>query len=287
MAKIVPVAVVIPTFNRCDRLCHVLERILRCDPAPAEIWVHVDGADAHVADEVRRRFSGVNVIGSRDRVGPGGGRHRCLLRCASPLAASFDDDSYPVDEDFFGSVVNLFESQPQAALIGASIWRHGEADANRRPTLDERRTFTGCGHALRVSAYREITGYAPRPIAYGVEENDVALQLAAKGKKIYGSDDLRVFHDTDHKHHDGADITEFVVANAALLAFLRYPAWLWSLGALQVASIVVHCLRVGRRRGVIAGLTRIPADCRAYRRLRAPLPARAVVAQVWARRLLG
>jgi hypothetical protein len=29
------------------------------------------------------------------------GRHRCLLACKPPFAVSFDDDSYPVDSDFF------------------------------------------------------------------------------------------------------------------------------------------------------------------------------------------
>jgi GT2 family glycosyltransferase len=286
MARTVGVAVIIPTYQRGDKICSVLEQIFRCDPLPSEVWVHADRSDGRIEAELSNRFPDVRVIGSTEHVGPGGGRRRCLLQCSTPFVVSFDDDSYAVDRDFFERVVTLFNSHPDAAILGATIWLRGEVEVERRETLHERLTYAGCGHAMRLSAYRDIKGYIPRPIAYGVEENDVSLQLFAKGYKIYESGELRVFHDTKLEHHRNAAVVECVVANVALLAFLRYPVWLWSLGALQLASIVVYCLRVGRWRGVAAGLMRIPADCLAFRPFRETLPSKAVIAYLQARRAL-
>ena len=103
-----PVAVIIPTYNRGVAILSVLEKIQACNPKPAEIWVHVDLGDGVLEREVQRRFPDVGILTSATRLGPGGGRHRCLLACTTPYAVSFDDDSYPVDPDFFSRSTDCF-----------------------------------------------------------------------------------------------------------------------------------------------------------------------------------
>jgi len=282
----VPVAVVIPTFGRGDRVCGTLEKILECDPRPSEIWVHIDQSDGVLEREIYRRFPQVSLISSIGRLGPGGGRHTCLCRCNAEVAVSFDDDSYPVDRDFFGCVATLFESHPEATVIRATIWDRQQKEQLRGTSFVQTSSFVGCGHAIRVTAYRQISGYVPRAIAYGIEETDVALQLFSEGHKIFQSADLRVFHDTDLKHHQSPEITECVVANVALLAWLRYPVHLWSWGLLQLGSTISFCLRVGRWRGIIPGLLRIPADCFRFRKFRRVLPSSAVSGYLRSRKAL-
>ena len=225
MKSIAPIAVVIPTYNRGLAVLAVLEKIQQCEPKPAEIWVHVDGADGVVESELNRRFPNVGVLTSPIRLGPGGGRHRCLLDCSTPYAVSFDDDSFPVNSDFFASVQRLFLQFPHAAVLGASIWRRHEPEKARTRNLVQFPNFVGCGYAVRLSAYRQVRGYIPRPVAYGMEEYDLSLQLFAAGWEIYEAGDLRVFHDTDLKHHQSAEVTSGVIANVGLYAFLHYPTY--------------------------------------------------------------
>src|SRR5207248_9228011 len=140
-------------------------RVDACLPKPAEVWVHIDLANGTLERELNRRFPNVTVLTSPVRLGPGGGRHRCLTACSSPYAVSFDDDSFPVDSDFFFQVERLFSEHPQAAIFGASIWERQEPAKPRTSSVDLVASYVGCGHAIRLAAYRQVRGYLPRPYA--------------------------------------------------------------------------------------------------------------------------
>src|SRR5579862_4228761 len=169
MTNTAAVAVIIPTYNRGFAVTAVLERVQECNPRPAELYVHIDCADWSLESELAQRFPSVNVLTSPRRLGPGGGRHRCLQACKAPYAVSFDDDSYPVDPDFFGRVVRLFAEHPEAAVFGASIRYPHERESERIKSLVRTPSYIGCGHAIRVAAYRQVRGYLPRPVPYGME----------------------------------------------------------------------------------------------------------------------
>ena len=271
MPNVVPVGVVVPTYDRGLAVLSTLGRIYACDPRPTEMFVHVDAADGILEGELARRFPEVSVLTSQTRLGPGGGRHRCLLACKVPYAVSFDDDSYPVDVDFFSQVVNLFSTHPRAAIFAANIWHRGAAPIAITDCLIRTSIFTGCGYAIRLSAYREVRGYLPRPVAYGMEETDLSLQLFAAGWEIYDAGRLRVFHDTELAHHNSPEIVSGYVANVGLYAFLHYPISGWYRGFLQVANVVVFSVRMGRIRGLCSGLVRIPLDCYRNRLHRNPI----------------
>lgn len=271
MAETAPVAVVIPTYNRGSAVVSVLEKVLACDPQPAEIWVHIDQNDGVLERHLNERFPGVHILTSAGRLGPGGGRHRCLLACGAPYAVSLDDDSWPVDADFFAAIEPLFASHPSAAIFGASIWHRAEAEIRRSRVVRRVASYVGCGHAMRVAAYRDIRGYLARPMAYAIEESDVGLQLFVRGWQVCSAEELRVYHDTDRTHHEAAEVTASTITNLALLAFLHYPAMDLGRGAAQVANRVAYCVRRGRIRGVASGVGGIVTECYRNRALRAPL----------------
>ncbi|HVT67910.1 MAG TPA: glycosyltransferase, partial [Trebonia sp.] len=111
----------IPTWARGERVLVTIARILACDPRPAEIIVHVDAGDGALERALTEKFPGVKVLASPHRVGPGGGRHRCLLAARQPYFVSFDDDSWPVDADFFAEVIRQFDANPTVSLLAAAI----------------------------------------------------------------------------------------------------------------------------------------------------------------------
>jgi GT2 family glycosyltransferase len=271
LTSTVPIAVIIPTYNRGLAVLSVLEKIQKCDPKPREIWIHVDLANGVLERELNKRFPTIGVLTSPIRLGPGGGRHRCLLACGTPYAVSFDDDSYPVDSDFFSRVERLFSEHPRAAIIGASIWQRHEPARVRTDSFVAVAGYVGCGHAVRLAAYRQVRGYLARPLSFWMEENDLSLQLFAAGWQICEAGELRVFHDTDLSHRGSSEILSAAITNIGLCAFLHYPMIGWGWGVAQVANIVAwHILR-GRIHGICSGILRIPIECYRNRRYRKPI----------------
>jgi GT2 family glycosyltransferase len=272
MKRLAPVTVIIPTYNRGIKVLSVLEKVSMCDPAPAAVIIHIDLSDGALEASLKERFPHVVILSSSVRLGPGGGRHRCLLACKTPFAVSFDDDSYPFDSDFFATVERLFLEHPATALLEANVWHRSEAELPRAASLTPIPTYIGCGYAIRLNVYNQMRGYLDRPVPYGMEELDLSLQLFGSGHEMMRAGELRVFHDTDLKHHRSTEITSGSIMNVALFAFLHYPVMALGLATLQLGNKVAYCLRKGRFNGIISGLFRIPADCWRNRMYRKPVP---------------
>jgi GT2 family glycosyltransferase len=271
--KPAPVTVGIPTFGRGLRVIETLTRLAQCDPPPSEMIVHVDRSNGELERELAVRFPTVRLLSSFESVGPGGGRHRCLQACTQPFFASFDDDSWPLDSDFFAQVTTLFTSHPRAAVLAASIFSRGEVVPRREPEVRIVSDYTGCGYAVRTHAYRQTAGHIDRSCAYGVEEVDLAMQLHALEWTILQCRSLRVFHDTQLSHHASAEVVANTVQNVALRAYLRYPVPLWPRAALQLCNVVWFMLKQGRFAGLGRGLWGIPAALRHHASRRRQLPA--------------
>jgi len=270
------VAVIIPTFGRGDRVFTTLEKVLSCDPSPEEIFVHIDQRDEALRDLIGQRFPSVSVLMSPGRIGPGGGRDRCLQRCKSPFAVSFDDDSYPIDSDYFARVIALFYHHPGVAVLAARVWARGESPPAINQSTRSVASFTGCGFAIRTVAYRQTFGFIDRPLAYGIEEVDLSLQLVALDWTIMESHELRVMHDTDLAHRETLTTAAAMVCNVGLLAYLRYPLTMFGWAALQIGNMTRFQIMKGQIIGALIGLIKTPLECWRYRRLRRPLPTEAV-----------
>jgi GT2 family glycosyltransferase len=278
------ISAIVTAYDRIEQTLATLKVIQSCAPAPDEIVVHVDDNRVECADAIRVAFPEVRVLLSDERVGPGGGRNKLLAAVTHDLVASFDDDSYPIDSDYFARARDLFSKHKDASVICAALYHRGETIG-----LDERRaewTADFCGGAcvFRRSTFIEAGGYVPLPVAYGMEEVDLALRLHARGARILTSSWLRVFHDTDLHRHGDQRVTAGSIANLALLAYLRYPVLLWFVGLGQCVNRVVWLLRHGRRGGIWTGLTMIPAHLRAHRQYRLPLAFREVKSYLALRR---
>ena len=290
-----PVAAIITAFERPEMTVRTVQRLQECRPAPAEILVHVDGNHTALAEQLRTACPHIQVLMSEERIGPGGARNRLLQSTKEELVASFDDDSYPADADFFQHAANAAASCPDAAVLTATLL-DGSGDAMSPPRHQARvATFAGGACVIRRSDFLQTTGYVPLPLAYGMEEVDLSLRLHAMGKRIIHVPALRVVHDvaplkdvrrivfdgfrphvTDAQepgHRDTRDIAAATVSNLALLPFLRYPVSLWPYGAAQCLHKVLELVINGRATEAFTGLCRIPSHLWRHRHQRAPLSA--------------
>jgi len=270
------ISAIVTAYERVDQTLNTLRILESCDPKPDEILVHVDANRVDCAEAIRTHFPHIRVIISDERVGPGGGRNKLVAAAKHEFVASFDDDSYPIDADYFARVAQLIDRFPEASVVCAALYHAGEAIG-----LDERKAqwtadFSGGACVFRREAFMNAGGYVPLPVAYGMEEVDLALRLHSGGGKILSSSWLRVFHDTDLQRHAEPHVTAGSIANLALLAYLRYPVSLWSIGVAQCVNRVLWLLRHGRHRGIWRGVAMIPGHLRAHHQFRSTLTVGAV-----------
>ncbi len=258
-----------------------LESVLACRPAPAEVIVHADGADPAVVDSVRRELPQVRLlINTGPLLGPGGSRNRLVEAATQELVANFDDDSFPQDPDYFARVLELAARFPQAAILSAA----NASDAPRAVRFSREPMASGCGCVFRKSWFLRAGGFVPLPVAYGMEEADMGLRLHALGGVIVRDDALRVVHDKLPSERIEAELNALVLANTALLPFLRFPVWLWPVGLLQVLQRVRFLVARGWTAGLGRGLRLTPGHLYRHRAWRQVLPTRAVLSWLWLKR---
>ena len=270
------ISAIVTAYERIEQTLATLRVLQSCVPPPDEVLVHVDANQVACEMAIRDAFPSVRVLRSDEQVGPGGGRNKLVAAAQFEFVASFDDDSYPIDSDYFARALRIFEKFPEASVICAALYHAGESIG-----LDERSAqwtadFSGGACIYRRKAFLDAGGYVPLPVAYGMEEVDVAIRLHSQGGKILTTPWLRVFHNTDLKRHGDPRVTAGSIANLALLAYLRYPVSLWGIGVGQCANRLLWLLRHGRRRGIVKGVAMIPAHVWENHRYRAPVSSSAV-----------
>lgn len=270
------IAAIVTAYERIEQTLATLRVIQSCVPAPDEILVHVDANQIACENAIREAFPSVRVFRSDEQIGPGGGRNKLVAAARSEFVASFDDDSYPIDSDYFARALRIFERFPEASLICAALYHAGESIG-----LDERSAqwtadFSGGACIYRRQAFLDAGGYVPLPVAYGMEEVDFAIRLHALGGKILTTPWLRVFHNTDLQRHGDPRVTAGSIANLALLAYLRYPVSLWGIGVGQCANRLLWLLRHGRTRGIVKGVTMIPGHVWTNHKYRLPVSGKVV-----------
>jgi GT2 family glycosyltransferase len=279
------ISAIVTAYDRIDQTLATLRVIQSCVPKPDEILVHVDANRIKCEEAIRSAFPDVLLLRSIDHVGPGGGRNKLIEAAQYEFVASFDDDSYPIDSDYFERALKLFEKFPNASVLCGAFYHVGDAIELDEPRAQWTADFLGGACIYRRQDFLDTGGYVPLPVAYGMEEVDFAIRLHAKGGKVLTSRWLRIFHNTDLKHHAAPVVTAASIANLALLAYLRYPVSLWAVGVGQCANRLLWLLRHGRRRGIFKGLAMIPSHLRANHRYRLPLSMRAVRSYLALRRV--
>jgi len=274
--SLVPCTAIVTAHQRIELTLATLKKIQSCEPRPAEIIVHVDGNQTQCEAAIRNAFPDIPVLHSEICVGPGGGRNKLIAAARNEIVASFDDDSFPIDVDYFQRLQKVFHQFPAASIVSAAVYHRGERVADDVPIAEWVADFIGCGCGYRRGTFLTTSGYVPLPLAYGMEEVDLALRLHAQGSRILKTPWLRVFHDTYRKHHADRKVTAASIANLALLTYLRYPPSLWLFGIGQCLNRILWLIRHGRWRGCLTGIVSIPSLCSAQRSYRQRISAAAL-----------
>lgn len=250
---------IVPTHARYDLLTRTLDRLLACKPAPDEILVHVDAGNTALLAEVKAHYPQVRCLSSETRLGPGGSRNRLIEAAAHDWVASFDDDSYPAQADWFARAAELVRAFPDAAVLSAA----SHAPEWASPMLRRIAVFSGCGCVFHKPWFLRTRGFVPLAIAYGMEEVDLSLQLHALGGRVVHDPLLRVNHEPAmDRQPAGSQVAALGLVNSLLLPWLRYPVWLWPVGVVQLLTKIRWMIANDQGGAVWPGLQLAPEELR-------------------------
>lgn len=259
---VVPVTVAIPCHGNEDSLMEVLRRISACDPLPQEVLLHLDGGWEPANDPALVCAAPVRAFCCGTYLGPGGGRNRLFVEAACEVICSFDDDSWPLDTDYFAQAMAVMNAFPNAAVLSPAVYLREKPVMPRLAEVSECVAFEGSASVTRKSHYLRLPGYVPVPNAYGVEEVDVSLQAHAAGFQILNCPWMRAWHDRPYAENEHTVLPW--IRNEVLLAYLRYPLWLQPWGWLRSVRHIIHHSSSGQLRTLVRALASTPVHCQNY-----------------------
>ncbi len=133
------VSVVIPTYNRCNRLAGAIDSVLQQTYAPLELIVVDDGSTDGTTDMLKGHGDGIRVIRQENR-GVSGARNTGVRAAKGGLIALLDSDDRWLPGKLEHQVA-YFQSSPQAMICQTEeIWIRGGKRVNPKK---RHRKFSG------------------------------------------------------------------------------------------------------------------------------------------------
>jgi glycosyltransferase involved in cell wall biosynthesis len=198
------VSVVVPTFNRRERLAALLDSLRRQTLAPSQIeLIVVDDASTDGTAEMLERgagdheFSRFEIVSQSSSVGPAAARNAGWRLARAPLVAFIDDDC-EASPSWLEELVAM-AGEDEVALQGRTepIPREADEVGPFSRTLSVTRLgpmYPTCNMAYPRALLERLGGFDESYPAPGGEDTDLALRAVELGARIEFADAARVFH---------------------------------------------------------------------------------------------
>jgi glycosyltransferase involved in cell wall biosynthesis len=200
-ARVLPVSVIIPAYNRRELVARALSSVTRQTALPAEVIV-VDDASEDGTAEAAERF-GARVIRHGSNAGTAAARNTGLSRAATPWVALLDSD----DEWLPNHLQTLWALRDGHVLVAGAakieggarrrLSYHGPPDRDGlrldspAPLLFPGNVIPASGAMLRRDLALELGGFRPPD---GVEDLDLWVRMIERGSAFVASTVTVVYH---------------------------------------------------------------------------------------------
>jgi glycosyltransferase involved in cell wall biosynthesis len=221
----------ISTKNRRDDLALTLQKIAPLLNADVICCITDDGSNDGTFEYVQTHFPSVLITRNAVSKGYIYCRNKMLNNARSAYVISLDDDAHFATSDPFADIESHFLNNPNCGVVAFRIfWGKGDLP-NNNPAETEMvvKSYVGCGHAWRMSAWRAIPNYPEWFRFYG-EEHFASLHLFKRKFTVDYLPSVLVQHRVDmlaRKNNTTDSKTRFRNALRAdwYNYFLFYPVW--------------------------------------------------------------
>ena len=194
-------SILITTKNRINDLKFTLFKIqYLLDRNDVECLICDDGSTDGTFKYIQDNFSKIQLIQNPANKGLIFSRNRLLNMVNSEYSIIIDDDAHFLSQNNLENIEDYFSKNTQCAVLGFRIfWGLVEPVQTFSCELPHRmKSFVGCAHVWRMSAWREVPNYPEWFIFYG-EEDFASYQLFKKNWEIHYLPEVFVHHRVDIK----------------------------------------------------------------------------------------
>lgn len=221
--------ILITTKNRKDDLAVTLRKSQDLLDREDVVFIICDDGSTDGTDLfIQKEYPNIQLIRNTESKGLIYSRNRLMDLVTTEFAISIDDDLHFITQTPLEIIKSTFNENPNIGLLGFRIfWNLREPKIiNSDEVLHRMKSFVGCGHVWRMSAWRDIPDYPAWFIFYG-EEDFASYQLLKKKWEIYYLPQVLVNHRVDiksrKKNSDYALRLQRSLRAGWYLYFLFYP----------------------------------------------------------------
>jgi GT2 family glycosyltransferase len=219
-------SIMIATRNRREELRRTLGKLFDLQPAADEILICADGCTDKTSEMVRQDFPSCILLENDSARGSVFSRDRVLRTASGDIVLSLDDDSYPLDRDFFARLQLVFGQHAGAAVITFPELRDegAPADPTKLPSSAAHlvSAYPNCAAAMRRETYLRLGGY-PIFFEHAYEEPDYALQCYAAGYTVCFDPRLSIRHHLSPQNRSGLSRHPLNARNELWSVLMRCP----------------------------------------------------------------
>ncbi len=218
--------VTIATHNRKEDLAATLGAIAQLPVQPDEVIICADGCTDDTAAFVRAEYPGHRLLINPASQGSITSRDAMMRQSRCDVLLSLDDDSHPIEPDFFVTLGTLFQREPRLAVL--SFPQRSDEFPESLTATDFGPpqfvgTFWNSGAAIRRAAFLELGGY-PGWFWHAYEEPDFALRSVASGWTVRTEPALTIRHRYTRALRNECRTHHFHARNELWSVMMRCPA---------------------------------------------------------------
>ena len=180
-------SIVITTRNRCNDLRQTLKSFEKLNLSnKVDVIVCNDASTDTTKEMLDTEFPEIRLIENKKRLGLIESRNRLMNEVKTLYAVSLDDDANFLTVPVWSQIHSFFESNSRCAVLALRIfWGLNPPKSNLSNQQTEPvKSFVGCGHIWRMSAWNAVKYYPGWFKFYG-EEDFMSFKLFKLGHQIH------------------------------------------------------------------------------------------------------
>lgn len=189
-------SILITTKNRLEDLIFSLNKISHLiKEHDVECVIFDDGSMDGTSNYISQNYPEIILHTNKKSKGYLYCRNKMLNETKADFAISLDDDAHFITHQPLEIISDFFTQNPKAGLLGFRIFwsKENPVSVSSNDFSIRVKSFVGCAHVWRMSAWREIPDYPEWFVFYG-EEDFASYQLFKKDWEIYYVPEVLVHH---------------------------------------------------------------------------------------------